>query len=66
MSMPIDTGSLQGGRNPRNVERGLNRYQIMELIVRIAEEKYINKYAKTKNMAEAVQMLWQLYIKIYI
>ena len=32
---------------------------MMELIVRIAEEKYINKYQKTKNYFEAVEMLWE-------
>ena len=31
----------------------------MELIVRIAEEKYVIKYQKTKNYFEAVEMLWE-------
>ncbi len=44
----IDLQTLQGGKNPRNPERGLNRHQLMELLVRIAEEKYINKFAVTK------------------
>ena len=31
---------------------------MMEILVRIAEEKYINKYQKTKDYFEAVKMLW--------
>lgn len=30
----------------------------MELLVRIAEEKYIQKYHTTKSHVEAIQMLW--------
>lgn len=31
----------------------------MEAITRIAEEKYINTYQKTKDYFEAVQLLWE-------
>jgi hypothetical protein len=30
----------------------------MELLTRIAEEKYINQYSKTKSYFESICMLW--------
>lgn len=55
------------GKNFRNPERGINRYQMMEILARIAEEKYINKYQKAKNMFEAIEMFWngKLYTNIF-
>ena len=47
------------GKNFRNPERGINRYQMMEILARMAEEKYINKYQKAKNMFEAIEMFWE-------
>ena len=32
---------------------------MMELLIRIAEEKYIFKYAKTKSYFEAIDMFWE-------
>jgi hypothetical protein len=32
---------------------------MMELLVRMAEEKYINKYMKTKNYLEAIEFFWE-------
>lgn len=34
----------------------------MELLVKIAEEKYILKYQKTKSLFEAVKMLWDEFL----
>lgn len=41
--------------NPRNPERSLVRYQLMEVMVRIAEERYI-KSGQAQNFAEAVEI----------
>lgn len=39
------------------------RYQTMELLVRIANEKYIEKYKLTTKMDEAIQMLWKEHLE---
>lgn len=35
----------------------------MDMIVRLAEEKYINKYKYTKNYFEAVESLWNEHLE---
>jgi len=35
----------------------------MEALVRIAEEKYILKYAKTTSFYEAVKMFWEEHLE---
>lgn len=42
-------------RNPRNPEKGIIRYQFMEILVRLCEDKYIrhkitNKYSDALNL----------------
>ncbi|KAL4456118.1 hypothetical protein ABPG74_014079 [Tetrahymena malaccensis] len=48
----------QDKTNPRNPVQAISRYQMMEVLVRIAEEKYILKYKTTNNYFEAVKMFW--------
>ncbi|EGR32874.1 leucine rich repeat protein [Ichthyophthirius multifiliis] len=45
--------------NPRNPVQGINRYQIMEILIRIAEEKYILKQKKAQSYLQALQFLWE-------
>ena len=49
--------------NPRNPERQLVRYQIMEYFVRIAKTKYI-KHKICSNMADAVAKLWDDHLSV--
>ncbi len=55
------TATIAGGEknNFRNPVQGINRYQMMEILVRIAEEKYINKLKTTTNHFDATKMLWE-------
>ena len=50
--------------NPRNPERQLVRYQLMEFFVRIAKTKYI-KHKVWTNMADAVAKLWDEHLSLY-
>jgi len=34
----------------------------MELLVKVAEEKYIIKYPKTKTLVDAMRMFWDEYL----
>ena len=34
----------------------------MELLVKVAEEKYIIKYPKTKTLVDAMRMFWEEYL----
>ncbi|KAL4450444.1 hypothetical protein ABPG74_019342, partial [Tetrahymena malaccensis] len=43
-------------RNPRNPEKGLIRYQFMEIIVRLAEDKYI-RHKITNKYSQALLLL---------
>lgn len=56
--MSVKNDTQLGNKNPRNPPNGLNRFQFMDLIVKLAEEKYILKQQITKNYAEAVKKLW--------
>lgn len=49
--------------NPRNSERGVNRHQFLELLVRIADEKYIQKLKVTNSISEAFKLLWDEHLK---
>ncbi len=44
--------------NSRKPDRGMVRHQIMELIVRILEEKYI-KTSVYKTFTEAMEVMWE-------
>ncbi|KAL4466565.1 hypothetical protein ABPG72_010616 [Tetrahymena utriculariae] len=59
------TATISGGdkSNYRNPERGINRHQLMEALVRIAEEKYILKYGKVNTFYEATKMLWEEHLE---
>ena len=48
--------------NPRNPERGLIRFQFMESLVRLAEEKYF-KTKQCKTHLEAVRLLLESIIR---
>ena len=55
----VDINSLAGEKNPRNPERGMNRYQLIEMIARLAEEKNMHKHKLTTNHFEAIKILWE-------
>ncbi|EGR31140.1 leucine rich repeat protein [Ichthyophthirius multifiliis] len=59
------TATISGGEkgNFRNPERGINRHQLMEAFVRIAEEKYILKYSKTQSFFEAMNLFWDEHLE---
>ena len=49
-------------RNPRKPDRGMIRYQFMEVWLRLTEEKYF-KGISTLTMCEAIQQLWEIHLK---
>lgn len=50
--------------NPRNPERQLVRYQLMEYFVRIAKTKFV-KNKVCSNVVEAVTKIWDEHLKPY-
>jgi len=62
-NLQLSPSQLKGGYNYRNPERGLNRYQLIEIITRIAEEKYIIKLKLTQDYPTALKMLWDKHLK---
>lgn len=52
--------------NARNPERGINRHQFLELLIRIADEKYIQKLKATQSISEAFSNLWEEHLKAEI
>ena len=54
----VATNSSQNKPNPRNPERQLIRYQLMEILVRIAIDKFI-KGGHTKSYAEALKLAFE-------
>ncbi|EGR33095.1 leucine rich repeat protein [Ichthyophthirius multifiliis] len=59
------TATISGGDkgNIRNPERGISRHQLMEVLVRIAEEKYILKYQKCSTFFEAMKLFWEEHLE---
>ncbi|KRW99368.1 hypothetical protein PPERSA_02480 [Pseudocohnilembus persalinus] len=58
-----DPNALLGQKSNRNPPNGLNRYQVMDIIYKLAEEKYIQEYKTTKSISEAIKMLWDEHLK---
>ncbi|KAL4463939.1 hypothetical protein ABPG74_005876 [Tetrahymena malaccensis] len=57
------TISIGDKGNFRNPERGITRYQLMEVLVRIAEEKYILKTKKSASYFEAISQMWNEHLE---
>ncbi|KAL4510557.1 hypothetical protein ABPG72_004711 [Tetrahymena utriculariae] len=57
------TTSIGDKGNFRNPERGITRYQLMEVLVRIAEEKYILKSKKSATYFEAITQMWNEHLE---
>ncbi|KRX05204.1 hypothetical protein PPERSA_06838 [Pseudocohnilembus persalinus] len=49
--------------NPRDFQNAIMRYQFMELLVRLANEKYIDKYKQTTSIFEALKKLWDEHLE---
>lgn len=50
------SSAIEWKGNPRNPERALVRYQFMEFLVRLAEDKYV-KHNMAANFLEATKLL---------
>lgn len=57
-------GTLSGTEkgNPRKPDRGMIRFQFMEVLIRIAEEKYL-KNNITNKMSEAMKFFWEDHLR---